>query len=987
MAFMKTLTKLFSLTLIALCLSFTAAFSQINFTMDVTTGCYPLTVTFTNTSTVGSSYYIFFDDGTGDFLVGSDTTHTYTYSGWFNITLYAYDSLGNYIGSNFGSLQVNMPVSDFYMSDTVVCPGTNVSFNSNSNGSNFFWDFGDGDTASGQWANHTYATLGSYNCTLVMTTSCGIDTLIQGIVVDSTGITPAQFGFWPNPVCPLQPVSFYPYSNEGTAWYWDFGDGDTSILSNPFHAFDSTGFFNITFVLTNGCGNNDTATSQIEVKANAGWPPMNLGFNPQVCPGESTNISAPPGFLSYVFDFGDGSPTDSTNFENVNHVFASTGSYIVSVTVYNFCGNDTIITVTMVISNNVPLPNEPWFEVQTNNLICPGEQIQINVPGGYLAYVYNFGDGSPADSSVFDGISHTYLTVGIYELSVKIYNHCGNDSIIVDTITVSATAPFNPGISINSNSPVCPGEAGFNAPQGMVYYIWDFGDGSPLDSSNQENANHIYDSTNTYTVSCQFQNYCGNDTILSTTVVVANNIGFPPFMQAYAFPNPVCPGDEMSLNADNGYSSYFWDFGDGVTVSSGDDRYAEHTYDSVGTYTYSVTIVNGCGLDTTITGGILVDANAPFPSQMQINLSSNIVCPGDAVNFDADDNWTLYFWDFGGGDTLTTTQGYISHTFDSVGIFPVSVTLWNGCGNQTTLYTSIVVDSNNTMVDAKIQVLNTNLCPGDEFTVGPQDDDGTSFLYYWDLDDGTLDTTIGVGVTHSYADTGVYVITVIATNACGYSASSTVTVTVTNNAVPSLGDGDDFFGIATEGSTAGCAGDAILFFFAGTYANVWDFGDGSSGSAVNSIQTSFGAFAIITHVYQNVGTYWATLTITNNCGNSITDSVQVVIGSGLAVSGDLFAESPSGGGAYTTCEGVGFLAMGGTSYDYDFGDGVSITTTSSSMTHFYDSAGTYVVTVTMTNACGNTGTYNIVIEVVDGGGATATALVSNTLTCNGSAEI
>ena len=75
--------------------------------------------------------------------------------------------------------------------------------------------------------------------------------------------------------------------------------------------------------------------------------------------------------------------------------------------------------------------------------------------------------------------------------------------------------------------------------------------------------------------------------------------------------------------------------------------------------------------------------------------------------------------------------------------------------------------------------------------------------------------------------------------------------------------------------------------------------------------------------------------------------------------------------------------MGGSSYVWDFGDGETLTTTGSQVTHYYDTAGVYTVTLTITNSCGNTGTYSNNVTVIDGGGATASAAVTTQLTCNG----
>ncbi|HIO73655.1 MAG TPA: PKD domain-containing protein, partial [Flavobacteriales bacterium] len=741
-----------------------------------------------------------------------------------------------------------------------------------------------------------------------------------------------------------------------------------------------------TFAVTNGCGNSDTATVQIEVIDNASFPSMQLDvyFSP-ACPNESIFFYAPGGYLSYVWDAGDGSPADSTPNSNIGFVYSDTGTYYLTCKIYDYCGNDTTLVDTVVIGDNVGFIAGNVGPINVKSPICPGELQYISAPYDYMAYVFDYGDGTPQDSSGQSQFGHTYNTIGTYYVSVTVYNYCGFDTTLFDSVVVTNNAGFQNGISIGVNPLHCPGEeVDMYTYGGHAAYVWTFGDGSPQDSNDYGGSGHIYADTGTYGISVTITNYCGIDTTIYDTVIIDDNVPFPNNMDLYGYPNPVCPNDDVSLNTNYGYLNYSWDFGNGYTVQSGND-YARSSYDSVGTYQAYVTITNGCGLDTTLTTGILVDTNVPFPIQIGLYASSPVSCPGDIITFSVGDNFALFFWDFGGDDTLTTTNSEMSFTYDSAGTYTMSVTVFNGCGNQTTLNKTVLIDSLNTVVEADIFTLNNTVCPGDAISIGPNGENGTSYTYYWDFGDGNVDTTYGFGTLHSYADTGTYIVNVIAVNGCGFSATSALTIYVLDNAMPSLGNNNDFYGVAGGDGPAGCAGDAVIFYFAGLYDNVWDFGDGSSATATNTITVGFGEFSIITHAYQDTGSYWATLTITNGCGNSFTDSLQVVIGGGLAVDGQIFAEPPTTG-SYTTCEGITFLAMGGNSYDIDYGDGTTLTTASSTTTHFFSVPGTYTVSVTITNSCGNSATESVSVTVIDGGGATVNSAVTGSITCAGGSD-
>ena len=92
----------------------------------------------------------------------------------------------------------------------------------------------------------------------------------------------------------------------------------------------------------------------------------------------------------------------------------------------------------------------------------------------------------------------------------------------------------------------------------------------------------------------------------------------------------------------------------------------------------------------------------------------------------------------------------------------MSATIWNGCGNSTTLYKTINVDSTNSYVNPAIWSFNNTACPGDNVSIGPTHEvEGSSYTYYWDLGEGTLDTTIGIGVNHVYDSIGAYIVNAI----------------------------------------------------------------------------------------------------------------------------------------------------------------------------------------------------------------------------------
>jgi hypothetical protein len=120
--------------------------------------------------------------------------------GWTtNCQVTAYDTL----------YAVNPPQADF----ATVGFGLPVEFTTTSvEGQDEYWDFGDGETGTGDVVNHTFPAAGSYTVTLVVTNGCGADTITSVVTVPFVGVdellaNAPQFSLYPNPATERAVVS------------------------------------------------------------------------------------------------------------------------------------------------------------------------------------------------------------------------------------------------------------------------------------------------------------------------------------------------------------------------------------------------------------------------------------------------------------------------------------------------------------------------------------------------------------------------------------------------------------------------------------------------------------------------------------------------------------------------------------------------------------------------------------------------------------
>ncbi|MHA1325621.1 MAG: PKD domain-containing protein [Candidatus Helarchaeota archaeon] len=147
-------------------------------------------------------------------------------------------------------------------------------------------------------------------------------------------------------------------------------------------------------------------------------------------------------------------------------------------------------------------------------------------------------------------------------------------------------------------------------------------------------------------------------------------------------------------------------------------------------------------------------------------------------------------------------------------------------------------------------------------SLGSSDPDGYITTYYWDFVDGG---TYGPYPTHTYTQSGVYLVTLTVTDNDGLTGSDTMTVTV-NNVPPIAVAGDDQEVIVGElvqfdgsGSIDTPSDLPLLNYY-------WDFGDGTTGIGIKP-----------SHRYIEIGEYTATLTVIDDDGASSSDTLIVTV--------------------------------------------------------------------------------------------------------------
>ena len=230
--------------------------------------CTNLSYNFTNTTTAAlpnfkaTSFLWDFGDGTPPVRSGFNIQqHTYKSVGTYNVKLLVDDTIFcNAPDSMVRQVRLAVTVKAQFKTPAKGCKPYHALFDNTSlGGTDFKWDFGDGSTSTLINPSHLFPSAGTYTVKLTANdaSTCNkFDSTTFLITVYE--IPTANFSASPNPAPENTPVQFRNLSVGATSYIWDFGNGQTSVETNPLYQFLATGTFNVCLQAINPAGCIDT---------------------------------------------------------------------------------------------------------------------------------------------------------------------------------------------------------------------------------------------------------------------------------------------------------------------------------------------------------------------------------------------------------------------------------------------------------------------------------------------------------------------------------------------------------------------------------------------------------------------------------------------------------------------------------------------------------------------------------------------------------
>ncbi len=307
------------------------------------------------------------------------------------------------------------------------CPGVPIQFTDLSTSVtsivSWNWNFGNpptNNTSALQNPSHTYPGGGSYNVTLVVTSTNGCP---------DTAIIPTQV--FPNPIpafttngnCLNDGTVFTDNSTIASgsvvAWQWEFGDGNNGIGTPVSHIYGSSATYNVTLIATSDHGCVDSITMPLIIHPS---PTASFYATPPTVANVNENVhftdQSYSNIIAWLWNFGDSSSVVTQ--QNPDHSWPNAGVFPITLIVADSNGcTDTLVQDYLITSPPiVPSGFSPNGDNQNDFFWVRGgpfKELELRIYNNWGELIYVGTEQHPGWDGKRDGIPQP---IGVYVYTV-----------------------------------------------------------------------------------------------------------------------------------------------------------------------------------------------------------------------------------------------------------------------------------------------------------------------------------------------------------------------------------------------------------------------------------------------------------------------------------------------------------------------------------------------------------------------------------------
>lgn len=493
------------------------------------------------------------DWGNGQTASGAQTNYSYSAPGNYTITLITTN--GNCIDTSTQTISISVPTQANYTFSSD-CSNNIYVTNLSNNATNYIWNWGNGQSSTGNITNYTYPVSGTYNVSLIASNGTCSDTLTQQVIIPAGIVTTANF----NSGCNLN-LDITNFTTTATSILWNWGNGNQTTGPVSTYTYSAPGNYVVSLILaTSTC--NDTIVTNITIApiVTSSFIATSSCYQEVLLTNNSSNAS------NYIWNLGNGQQSSSNL---TSYTYSQPGTYSIALIAQNSgCSDTTQQSITVSPSTVATF---------TATADCNQGITISNISQNATNYAWTWGDGNISNNNPN---YYQYLNTGNFTISMIAFN-----GVCSDTSTLNIQVDTMPVAQINYTMNTCRDSVQFESLNLSTSIAWNLGNGS---TSTNSITTGYYNSSGNYTITLINTNlFCADTTTTSITLP-----GNPNATTNYTL---ACDG-VLSVNPIQDPSwTYQWNFGDG---NSSNVINPTHTYSTSGQYVLTLVVDNGFCLDS-----------------------------------------------------------------------------------------------------------------------------------------------------------------------------------------------------------------------------------------------------------------------------------------------------------------------------------------------------------------------------------------------------
>jgi PKD repeat protein len=579
----------------------------------------------------------------------------------------------------------------------------------------------------------------------------------------------------PNPTEVRTAVSFTGTTASGistVACNWNFGDVTTGTGCSTTHTYTTSGTFIAMVTATDGLG--VTATNSVTVTVNAKLT-VTVAASPNpaevgVAGGFTASTTGGVGVAACSWTFGDGGTARTCTS---SHTYTAARTFNATVTVTDTLGVTATTSMSVVV--NVRLTLTATVEPNPTDEGVPVSLTPVSVGGvGAIACSWDFGDTAGTTGC---STTHTYTSVGTFTAIITATDEVGVTAVANATVTVNPV----PGVDFNFGpaKPMAGEPVNFTAittgGSGPFGFSWNYGDGG---SGSAKRVSHTYAIAGAFNVTVIAIDRVGETATLTYSVAVTQSLAVGITSIAPS-PSEIGVSTSFAATAIGGTSPYVlsWDFLDGGAAVSG--GLVTHTFNLPGRFVVTVGAADSANHTTTATLTLVVNSRLRVTAVASPNPTDEGVAVGFTPTSSGGVGGLVCSWSF--GDGWSANRCDTTHTYATTGTFSARLTATDVLG--VTALDSLPI-SLTTAPTVSFTYSPASPTTGQAVAFAATTTGGASpFKFVLNYGDGSPEES-GNQVTHTYAASGVFKVSLTIKDANGGTTVTTLSVSVVEKRSP-----------------------------------------------------------------------------------------------------------------------------------------------------------------------------------------------------------